>query len=79
MSDQMLLGGGAMSDPVGVTEIAKRAGVRLGTVMQWRDRYRQDERAPWPAPRWTVGGRPAWDWGLDIVPWLEATGRTVGP
>lgn len=68
-----------MSDPVGMSEIAQRTGVLLRTVMQWRDRYRQAACAPWPQPRWTVGGRPAWDWSLDIEPWLAATGRGVGP
>lgn len=56
-------------DPVGTVEIADRAGVSRGTVDQWRQRH-----VDFPQPRWTVGGRPAWDWG-DIASWLAATGR----
>lgn len=60
------------ADPVGATEIAKRAGVKRSTVDIWR--WRQLE---FPEPRWIVGGgRPAWNWP-DVAAWLEATGRTV--
>lgn len=59
-------------DPVGATEIAARCGVDLGTVKKWQHRYRS-----FPRPRRPVGGRPAWDWALDIVPWLTATRRPV--
>lgn len=59
-------------DPVGVSEIHTRLGVTRTTVDKWRTRD-----LGFPEPRWTVGGRPAWDWDADIVPWLEATGRAV--
>lgn len=58
--------------PVGMTEIAHRAGVRRETVEQWTRRHND-----FPAPRWTVGGRPAWAWA-DIRTWLDATGRDSG-
>ena len=53
-------------DPVGAVEIADRLGVKRRTVDQWRRR-----RIGFPPPRWTVGGRPAWDWP-DIAAWDEA-------
>lgn len=56
-------------DPVGAVEIAARAGVARATVDQWRIRH-----ADFPEPRWTVGGRPAWNWD-DVEPWLRSTGR----
>ncbi|RKR92749.1 hypothetical protein BDK92_7228 [Micromonospora pisi] len=59
------------ADPVGATEIAERAGVGRPAVERWQERHADT----WPERRWTVGGRPAWDWAVDIVPWLEATGR----
>ena len=43
-------------DPVGLKEIAERLGVRRGTVDIWH------HRGLLPAPKWTVGGRPAWSW-----------------
>ena len=61
---------GLNCDPVGAVEIAARAKVQRATVDQWRQR---DDS--FPAPRWTVGGRPAWDWP-DVAAWLAATGRT---
>lgn len=59
-------------DPVGATEIAGRCGVDLGTIKKWQYRHRS-----FPVPRRLVGGRPAWDWNLDIIPWLTATGRPI--
>lgn len=56
-------------DPVGAVEIAQRAGVARATVDQWRWRHED-----FPAPRWTVGGRPAWNWD-EIAAWLSNTGR----
>jgi hypothetical protein len=35
----------------------------------WRSRAVQ-----FPSPRWTVGGRPAWNWP-DIEKWAKKTGR----
>jgi len=55
-------------DPVGLAEIAERLGVPRRNVDRWR------ERGVLPAPRWTVGGRPAWDWP-EIEEWARATGR----
>ena len=57
------------TDPVGAVEIATRVGVERPTVDQWRQRD-----LGFPQPRWTVGGRPAWDW-QDVAAWLAATGR----
>lgn len=55
-------------DPVGIAEIAARLGVKRATVDQWR------MRELLPEPRWTVGGRPAWDWA-DVLAWAVSTGR----
>jgi hypothetical protein len=57
--------------PVGMTEIAERAGVKQPTVEQWIRRHED-----FPAPRWQVGGRRAWDW-RQVAVWLEGTGRIV--
>lgn len=56
-------------DPVGATEIANRASVLRATVEQWTRRH-----ATFPEPRWTVGGRPAWNWP-DVEEWLHMTKR----
>jgi predicted DNA-binding transcriptional regulator AlpA len=58
-------------DPVGAVEIAARLGVERRTVDSWRQRD-----LGFPDPRWTVGGRPAWDWA-DVVPWAAARGHDV--
>ncbi len=55
-------------DPVGIPEIAERLGVQRNTVDAWR------KRQLLPAPGWTVGGRPAWNWP-DIEQWAQDTGR----
>lgn len=52
-------------DPVGVVEVAARLGVQRATVDQWRQRD-----LGFPEPRWTVGGRPAWQWE-DVQRWYE--------
>lgn len=57
-----------MCDPVGAVEIAARLGVARATVDQWQQRRLLPDR------RWTVGGRPAWDWA-DIAGWAASTGR----
>lgn len=55
--------------PVGLKEIAGRLGTKRGTVDRWRD------RGVLPEPTWpSVGGRPAWRWGL-IRDWAIETGR----
>ena len=55
-------------EPVGLAEIADRLGVKRTTVDIWRNRERL------PQARWTVGGRPAWNWP-DIETWAKETGR----
>jgi hypothetical protein len=60
------------ADPVGLVEIAERLGLRRQTIAMWR--LRHDD---FPVPRWTVSAVPAWDWSLDVVPWLAATGRST--
>lgn len=54
--------------PVGIAEIAEMLGVSRNTVDQWR------HRGDLPGPRWTVGGRPAWE-ADTIRQWAETTGR----
>lgn len=56
-------------EPVGTNEIAERLGVTRHAVKQWRVRD-----LGFPEPRWSVGGRPAWDWD-DIERWALETGR----
>ena len=58
------------ADPVGAVEIAARLNVKRQTVDAWRQR----EAVGFPPPRWTVGGRPAWNWH-DIEAWARRTGR----
>lgn len=60
----------ASMTPVGLVEIARLCGVTRDTVDSWRS------RGVLPAPRWTVGGRPAWDLAT-IERWAHATGRHV--
>jgi predicted DNA-binding transcriptional regulator AlpA len=55
-------------DPVGIPEIAERLRVKRPTVDVWRT------RGLLPEPRWTVGGRPAWNWS-DIQTWAKDTAR----
>lgn len=58
-------------EPVGQKEIAERLGVRQNTVAMWLARRTSTE---FPAPKWTVGGRPAWEWA-EVRKWALATGR----
>lgn len=60
-----------LSDVVGINEIADRIGKPRNTVKVWR------HRGILPEERWSVSGIPAWDWTLDIVPWLKETGRAA--
>jgi predicted DNA-binding transcriptional regulator AlpA len=59
-------------DPVGAVEIAARLGVKRDTVDQWRQRS-----IGFPAPRWQVGGRPAWNWD-DVEAWHRARRPSIG-
>lgn len=56
------------AEPVGLAEIAERLGVARQTVDSWRS------RGLLPEPRWSVGGRPAWEWAT-IAQWARDTGR----
>ena len=60
---------------VGTHEIAQRLDVPRDQVDKWRRRGGV-RGVPFPAPRWRVGNRPAWDWG-DVVAWWDAIGRTL--
>jgi hypothetical protein len=57
-----------MCDPVGIKEIGERLEVQRATVDMWLFRELL------PPARWTVGGRPAWDWP-DVEAWAVETGR----
>lgn len=59
-------------EPVGIKEIAERLGVQRKTVDQWL------QRNVMPEAKWTVGGRPAWDWD-DVGRWAVETGRMRDP
>jgi phage terminase Nu1 subunit (DNA packaging protein) len=54
--------------PVGPAEIADALDVDVRTVYQWQN------RGVFLAPRWTVGGRPAWNMA-DVLVWAHETGR----
>jgi len=55
-------------DPVGLTEIAERLGVRTRTAYTWRDRELL------PDPDWFISDRPVWRWAT-IKRWAIDTGR----
>lgn len=60
------------ADPVGQSDIASRLGVATVTVQKWRERH-----PGFPAPRWTVSGRPVWEWD-EVQEWagnLRPVGR----
>lgn len=57
-------------DPVGSSDIAERLGVAEQTVKTWK------LRGVLPPPRWTVSGRPCWNWA-DIAKWASETGRAT--
>ena len=57
----------ALTARVGPVDAA--AMVKRRTVDQWRQRA-----TDFPAPRWTVGGRPAWNWD-EVEVWAKRTGR----
>lgn len=57
-----------VADPVGLSDIADRLGVSRDTTKHWK------LRGVLPAPKWTVSGRPVWDWPT-IERWARKTGR----
>lgn len=59
--------------PVGVREIAARAGVTEIAVRKWVERH-DNSATPFPRSVGTVSGRPAY-WWHDAVDWLATTGR----
>ena len=64
----LLAAAGIISEPVGMSEIAQRLGVRRNTVDSWK------QRDILPKPWWLVGGRPGWPWPV-IEQWARETGR----
>ena len=58
----------AVADPVGLSDIADRLGVEQETAKRWK------LRGLLPPPKWTVSGRPAWEWKT-IEAWARKTGR----
>lgn len=70
LSEDPLPPGGA-EDPVGTKEIADRLRVEQQTAWNWK------QRGVFPPARWTVGGRDAWSWPIDIEPWARQTGRLL--
>ena len=61
----------ARIEPVGAVEVLEQFGVSRQTFDKWRARGRAGVR--FPEPRWTVGGRPAWNFD-DVARWWRATG-----
>lgn len=68
-----------ITDPVGISEIAERLGVRRQTVDSWRSRGKVDrERStPIPQPATIITKTPIWDWAT-IQEWAISTGRLQG-
>jgi hypothetical protein len=62
-----------MDDPVGVSDIAQRAGVKPDTVQKWRDRH-----ADFPAPVLKLARGPLWEW-TDVEDWLARERRPGRP
>jgi hypothetical protein len=60
------------ADPVGELEIADRLCVTAHTVHQWV------HEGLLPEHRWTVSGRPAWNWPA-VEAWARNTGRLGAP
>lgn len=62
----------AVADPVGLSDIDERLGMAKGTAKHW------NLRKLLPPPKWTVSGRPAWEW-RDVEKWASKTGRLRTP
>lgn len=60
---------------LGTHEVARLLGVPRDQVDKWRRRGGVRGR-PFPAPRWLVGNRPAWD-RVDVEAWAGSVGRAV--
>lgn len=60
------------ADPVGSVDISTRLGLSRQAVHKWSERR---PTTGYPEARWSVSGNPVWDWNVDIVAWLRATGR----
>jgi hypothetical protein len=60
---------GPYTYPCGIKEIAAWSGYEPDTIKKWRTRH-----PDFPAPEWTVGGDPAWNWPK-VSHWLHATDR----
>lgn len=58
-----------LHDPVGITDIAKRANVRPDTVKKWIDRH-----DTFPKSEAKLAGGRIWDWPK-VEHWLRMTGR----
>lgn len=54
----------ALKDPVGMGEIAHRAGVTVNAVKQWRKRH-----PDFPPPKVTLAVGPLWEWS-HVEKWL---------
>jgi hypothetical protein len=57
----------------GISEIAKRAGVKPDTVHAWRSRH-----ATFPAPAQTLAMGPLW-WWSDVAAWLAVPRKAGRP
>ena len=53
-----------ITDPVGISELATRAGVKPDTVQKWRIRH-----PDFPAPTLTLAAGPIWEWAT-IAEWI---------
>lgn len=60
-------------DPVGITELAQRAGVKPTTVHKWRERH--DD---FPSPVVELAMGPLWDWG-EVEQWLAVERKPGRP
>jgi hypothetical protein len=61
------------SDLVDQTEIARRAGVKVGTVRMWRQRH-----PDFPEPDAVLSIGPVWVWSK-VAPWVAVDRPTGRP